>query len=103
MVPPMPTTPLSPPDDRTYPSRPWVGVGVVSVVDAIVRDADGLVEYHYTLIEVAADAVEDGPAVPVAADDALEVRWATPGDVAVLVPRRDTRDVIARAVALRGR
>lgn len=139
---------------RTYPQRPWVGVGVivwrgdrillirrgraprlgqwslpggaqdigetvfqtaarevreetgltvrptavVTVVDAITRDGEGRVEYHYTLIEVAAEW-EEGEAV--CADDALEARWATVDEAAALVPWDETERVIRLAAALR--
>ena len=46
---------------------------VVTACDGISRDEDGRVHYHYTLVEIA--AAYDGAAEPVAADDALEVRW----------------------------
>lgn len=147
-------TDAPPVQDRTYPARPWVGVGVivwrgdrlllirrgraprlgqwslpggaqevgetvfqaavrevreetgltvrptavVTVVDAITRDGEGRVEYHYTLIEVAADW-EAGEAA--CADDALEARWATVDEAASLVPWDETERVIRLAAALR--
>lgn len=45
---------------------------VVAVVDLIDRDADGRVQFHYTLIDVLAEW-QSGEAV--AADDAAEVAW----------------------------
>lgn len=53
-------------------------LGVITAIDAITRDAAGKVEYHYTLVEVAADWVA-GEAI--AADDALDVQWAAPDQV----------------------
>ncbi|HEY0605523.1 MAG TPA: NUDIX domain-containing protein [Herpetosiphonaceae bacterium] len=47
---------------------------VVAVVDLIDRDADGRVQFHYTLIDVLAEW-QSGEAV--AADDAAEVAWVT--------------------------
>lgn len=56
-------------------------LGIITALDAISRDKDGRVIYHYTLVEVAAEA---GEGEPVAADDADDVRWATLDDVATL-------------------
>ncbi|HEY0305917.1 MAG TPA: NUDIX hydrolase [Longimicrobiales bacterium] len=47
---------------------------VVAVVDLIDRDADGRVQFHYTLIDVLAEW-QSGEAV--ADDDAAEVAWVT--------------------------
>lgn len=66
---------------------------VVTVVDSIHRDAGGRVEYHYTLVEVLAR----GEGMPVAADDAADVLWASPDDVPRLVEWDETRRVIALA------
>lgn len=116
------------PMQREYPSRPWVGIGVVvwrgdhvllvqrgraprvgqwglpggaqqlgetiyegavrevleetslvvtpssiiTAVDGISRDRDGRVEYHYTLVEVAADCASGDPE---AGGDATDARW----------------------------
>ena len=49
-------------------------VGIVTALDAITRDAAGKVEYHYTLVEVAAEW-QAGEVR--AADDALEARWVS--------------------------
>ncbi|HEV7368258.1 NUDIX hydrolase [Arenibaculum sp.] len=72
-----------------------VPAGVVTVVDGITRDAEGAVLYHYTLVEVAADA-PDGE--PVAGDDVDAVRWATPEEAASLVEWGETLRVIALAL-----
>ncbi|WP_431861890.1 NUDIX hydrolase [Azospirillum sp.] len=64
---------------------------VVTVVDAITRDAADTVHYHYTLVEVAADW-QAGEAE--AMDDALEVRWATVEEAVALVPWEETDKVI---------
>ena len=45
---------------------------VIEVLDAITRDDDGRIQYHYSLTELLAKFV-DG--VPKADSDALEVRW----------------------------
>lgn len=143
-------------EPREYPSRPWVGVGVivwrdgqvllarrgrpprlgewslpggaqqvgetvaeaaarevleetgvviapaelVSVEDAVTRDAAGAVQYHYTLVEIAADW-RAGEAV--AADDALEARWASPAEAErLLAGHAAALRVLRLAAALRG-
>jgi ADP-ribose pyrophosphatase YjhB (NUDIX family) len=53
-------------------------LGIVTTIDNIIRDADGKVEYHYTMVDVAAEANE-GKAT--AGDDALDVHWATMDEV----------------------
>jgi 8-oxo-dGTP diphosphatase len=45
---------------------------VIATVDLIDRDQDGRVRYHYTLIDVSAEAPVGEP---VAGDDAAETRW----------------------------
>ena len=50
-------------------------LGIVTVIDGITHDAKGKVEFHYTIVEVAAESRE-GEAER-AISDALEVRWAT--------------------------
>lgn len=49
-------------------------LGVVDVVDSIQRDDDGRVRYHYTLIDVVAEAAGDGAE---AGDDAAAIGWFT--------------------------
>lgn len=71
---------------------------VVTVVDAITRDAADAVHYHYTLVEVAADW-QAGEAA--AMDDALEVRWATVEEAVALVPWEETDRVIRLAASQR--
>ncbi|MGB9154524.1 MAG: NUDIX hydrolase [Alphaproteobacteria bacterium] len=53
-------------------------LGIITALDAITRDAAGKVEYHYTLVEVAAEW-RAGEAL--ADDDALGVRWVLPDEV----------------------
>jgi len=120
--------------DRHYPSRPWVGIGVVAfdgarvllvrrgkpprlgswsipggaqelgettedaarrelreetgievgplslvaVIDSIARDTDGAVQYHYTIIDYAAQ-LAGGAALP--GDDVAAVAWAAPEEL----------------------
>jgi ADP-ribose pyrophosphatase len=51
------------------------------VADAIVRDDDGRVRYHHAIVDFLATAPDGDPAC---ADDALDVRWVGPDDVAAL-------------------
>lgn len=48
-------------------------LGVITAIDAVSRDKQDQIEYHYTIIEVAAESRE-GKAI--AKSDAAEVRWA---------------------------
>ena len=72
---------------------------VVTVVDAVTRDDAGAVQYHYTLVEVAADCTGDGE--PACGDDALEACWATVEEAAALVPWDETARVIRLSAARR--
>jgi len=49
-------------------------LGIVTAIDALTQDEQGEVEFHYTIIEIAAETSEGNPR---AGDDVLEVRWAT--------------------------
>ena len=71
---------------------------VITVVDSVSRDARGTVEYHYTLVEIAAEYV-DGEAV--ALDDVDAVRWAGLEDINHLVSWEETRRVIREAARQR--
>ncbi|HUY68693.1 MAG TPA: NUDIX hydrolase [Alphaproteobacteria bacterium] len=53
-------------------------LGIVTALDAITRDRAGKIEYHYTLIEIAAEAGrdEEGGQKARAGSDVSEVRWA---------------------------
>jgi ADP-ribose pyrophosphatase YjhB (NUDIX family) len=59
---------------------------LLSAVDLILRDERGRVRYHYVLIDLAARYVSGEP---VAATDALDVRWVCEAELADLdiVPR----------------
>ena len=69
---------------REYPDSPLVGVG------AIIID-DGRTLYHFVLIDFLCRRVAGEPQ---AADDADEVRWFTPAEVAELGLAEDTAQVI---------
>ncbi len=72
---------------------------VLTVVDGIDRAADGGIDYHYTLVEVDADAV-DGEAT--AQDDVTEVAWYRPQDVAALGSWPELPRVVGLAAKRRG-
>jgi ADP-ribose pyrophosphatase YjhB (NUDIX family) len=61
-------------------------LGIVTALDAVIRDGAGKIEYHYTLIEVAAEAGQDdeGGGRARAGSDATGVCWATLEEVAKL-------------------
>ena len=68
---------------------------VLTAVDNIVRDRDGAIAFHYTIVDVLADYV-GGTLVP--GDDARDVRWASLDEVSTLVDWASTRDVIERSL-----
>jgi ADP-ribose pyrophosphatase YjhB (NUDIX family) len=71
---------------------------LVEVVERVVRDADGRVEFHYVLLDYL--CVRTG-GTPLAASDASDVAWATLDELA---PRyeiaKSTMRVIERAFAM---
>jgi 8-oxo-dGTP diphosphatase len=75
-------------------------VAIITTVDSITRDADGAVQYHYTLVEVAADCAAGDP---VAAADAADARWATPEEAEGLVEWDETRRILGLSAAQRQR
>jgi 8-oxo-dGTP diphosphatase len=75
-------------------------VAIITTVDSITRDADGAVQYHYTLVEVAADCAAGDP---VAADDAADARWATLEEAEGLVEWDETRRILGLSAAQRPR
>ena len=66
-------------------------LGVVDVVDSITRDADGRVRFHYTLVDVVAEA--DGDAA-IAGDDAAAVGWFSLDELAGLNLWSETERII---------
>ncbi|HTJ62255.1 MAG TPA: NUDIX hydrolase [Alphaproteobacteria bacterium] len=69
-------------------------IGIVTVVDAILRDADERPQFHYTLIEVNAEWTA-GEAR--AADDVDDVRWVHPVEAVDFVKWDETLRVIEMA------
>ncbi len=75
-------------------------LGLVDVVDAITRDDDGKVRFHYTLIDFAAEW-KSGDAV--ADDDVAAVCWVKIADIAAYGLRDSTLKVIRRGEEIRNR
>ncbi len=73
-------------------------IGLIDVVDAITRDEAGAVEFHYTLVDLAAEW-RSGEAR--ALDDVPEVRWVAIDAIDDYALRPATREVILRARGLR--
>ncbi|CAA6603334.1 hypothetical protein MTBLM1_10354 [Rhodospirillaceae bacterium LM-1] len=71
---------------------------IVAVVDIIQHDAEGKVEYHYTVADYEADWVM-GEATP--GDDAAEAVWADPMNLAKFDLPFLQQEVIAKALARR--
>jgi 8-oxo-dGTP diphosphatase len=69
-------------------------VEVIATVDLIERDDAGRVRYHYTLIDVTAEATSDA-ARP--GSDAAEVRWFTPEEASALGLWSETVRIIGLA------
>ena len=69
-------------------------LGLVDVIDSINRDADGKVQFHYTLVDLMAEW-RSGEAA--AADDVAAVCWVKLADLADYDLRQITHDVILLA------
>lgn len=73
-------------------------IGLVDVVDSLMRDDAGRVQYHYTLIDFAA-RWREGEAR--AASDVAELRWTPLTELDDVALWSETRRVIRAAEALR--
>ncbi len=73
-------------------------VELLTVVDSITRDERGAVRWHYTLVDLWAEAAE-GEARP--GDDAAEVRWFTLDELAELELWSETLAVVRLAAQRR--
>lgn len=69
-------------------------LGVIDVLDAMERDADGVLLYHYTLIAIAC-RWQAGEAK--AADDAAALGWFRPEEAATLPRCKDVDTLITRS------
>jgi len=61
--------------------------------DFIDRDSGGKIRYHYIIIDFLADYISGEPH---ASDDAIEVRWVAPEDVAGLAITPTTRKLLTQ-------
>lgn len=69
-------------------------LGLVDVVDAISRDEDGRVQFHYTLVDLVAEW-RAGEAAP--DDDVAALQWVRLGALDGIEMREVTREVIREA------
>lgn len=63
----------------------------VFAFDAIVRDPDGGVRFHYVIVDLAAEYLEGEP---VAGDDALSARWVSAAEMPSLNVNPATRNLL---------
>ncbi len=70
---------------------------VIEVLDRVMRDAEGRVQYHYVLVDYVCRPVGGRLA---AASDAADVAWATLGDLASFNLTEKATAVIARGFVL---
>ena len=68
--------------------------GLIDVVDSVRPDADDKIEYHYTLIDVAAHAVGG---TLMAGGDAQDCRWFTRPEIDAMNIWSETKRIIALA------
>lgn len=63
----------------------------VHVVDAIVKDPDGRVRFHYVVVDLAATFLAGDPHP---GDDALDARWVSRGALSNLKTSRKSRELL---------
>ncbi len=73
-------------------------IGLIDVVDSITRDQDSRVQFHYTLVDFAAEW-RSGEAV--AADDVGAVRWVPLADLEAMGLWTETVRIIRRGQSMR--
>jgi 8-oxo-dGTP diphosphatase len=73
---------------------------LLTTVDLIEREPDGLVRYHYTLVDFTAEALHGEP---VAGDDAAAVAWFAPSELPALGLWSETIRIVEEAAAARRR
>jgi len=71
--------------------------GVAGVVDRVIRDEGGRIQYHYVLVDYLAFAESDAIC---AGTDAADVRWVRAEDLHALDVTEGLRDMVGRALAL---
>jgi ADP-ribose pyrophosphatase YjhB (NUDIX family) len=69
---------------------------LIDVVDSIHRDADGFVQYHYTILDFAALFIGGAPR---AASDVLDLAWVHPRDFETYALWPEARRVVGMAFA----
>ena len=69
--------------------------GLIDVVDSITRDAKGLVQYHYTLVDVWATPVNGDS--PQAGGDAADAQWISLDEMRTLGLWTETLRIIEQA------
>ena len=75
-------------------------IGLIDVVDSITRDQDSRVQFHYTLVDFAAEW-RSGEAA--AADDVAAVRWVPLADLEAMGLWTETVRIIRRGQSMRTR
>ncbi len=75
-------------------------IGLIDVVDSITRDQDSRVQFHYTLVDFAAEW-RSGEAA--AADDVVAVRWVPLADLEAMGLWTETVRIIRRGQSMRTR
>ena len=70
---------------------------VAGVVDRVIRDDRGRIQYHYVLVDYLAYAESDAIC---AGTDAADVRWVRAEDLHALDVTEGLRDMVGRAMAL---
>ena len=75
-------------------------IGLIDVVDSITRDQDSRVQFHYTLVDFAAEW-RSGEAA--AADDVGAVRWVPLADLEAMGLWTETVRIIRRGQSMRTR
>lgn len=73
-------------------------LGLVDVVDSITRTDEGLVQYHYTLVDVVARA--DAAALPTAGGDVTDAKWVALADLPSYGLWSETERVIRKAAEI---
>ena len=69
--------------------------GLIDVVDSIMRDPDGHIQYHYTLVDILATV--NSKAIPIAGGDAADAQWVAMDDLPKLELWSETTRIIEQA------